>query len=85
MPVYEFLCTSCDARYDDLVGINDSLSAQRCPECQSTSVEKLVSSFRAKVAIGAGNAIQINGHLPGPASPGSSRAGGCCGGSCGAC
>ncbi|MCW2972936.1 MAG: regulatory protein FmdB family [Thermoleophilia bacterium] len=85
MPVYEFLCTACDSRYDDLVGINESLTDQRCPDCASTEVEKLVSSFRSKVQQGTGDSILVNGHLPGPSSPGSSRAGGCCGGSCGAC
>lgn len=85
MPVYEFLCQNCDARYDDLVGINDSLTDQSCPSCESADVERLVSRFRAKVATGTGNSILVDGHLPGPASPGSSRAGGCCGGACGAC
>jgi putative FmdB family regulatory protein len=84
MPVYEFLCRDCDARYDDLVGINDSLSDQACPTCTSSDVEKLVSSFRSKVASG-GQTVQIDGScLPGPAS-GGGRAGGCCGGGCAGC
>ena len=83
MPVYEFRCRDCDHRYDDLVSMTASVADQACPECDSSSVVKLFSPFRAKVASG-GQVVEVDGCLPGPA--GAARAGGgCCGGGCGGC
>lgn len=84
MPVYEFLCRDCDNRYDDLVGMNESLDDQQCPGCTSADVVKLYSPFRAKVSSG-GTTVQIDGCLPGPAGQSQGGGGGCCGGGCGGC
>lgn len=82
MPVFEFLCRECDHRYDDLVGMHESFDNQVCPECTSNDIVKLYSPFRTKVSSG-GQAIEIDGCLPGPAGQGGG--GGCCGGGCGGC
>lgn len=50
MPLYEFLCHSCDSRFEAyLRAWSDSAT---CPACQGSAVERLLSAF----AVGAGSA-----------------------------
>ena len=74
MPIYEYACQSCDHRFEELVSSYGTLVA--CPQCTSGEVEKLLSTFSAKVAGGApalGRPAMGGGGMGG---------GGCCGGSC---
>ena len=73
MPIYEYACQSCDHRFEELVSSYGTLVA--CPQCTSGEVEKLLSTFSAKVAGGAPA-------LGKPAMGGGGMGGGCCGGSC---
>jgi putative FmdB family regulatory protein len=68
MPIYEYACTACDHRFEELVSASGS-TLVACPRCSSGDVEKLLSVF-ASTAIGRDE-------------PRSSGGGGCCGGSCG--
>lgn len=48
MPVFEFHCRQCDARFEELVGshVGKTTADVRCPECDSRETEKLaVSEF----------------------------------------
>jgi putative FmdB family regulatory protein len=49
MPIYEYQCTSCDARLEALQKMSDAPRVD-CPECQKPALKKLVSaaSFRLK-------------------------------------
>jgi putative FmdB family regulatory protein len=50
MPIYEYVCSSCDVRFEKLVRRwGDSVA---CPSCLSGAVEKQLSSF----AVGSGAA-----------------------------
>ena len=51
VPIYEFVCRSCDQRFEELVGshMGTSESAVRCPACGGAKVERLVSSSYAPV------------------------------------
>jgi putative FmdB family regulatory protein len=82
MPIYEFLCRDCEHRYDDLVGVDEPLDTQACPDCRSGDVVKLFSPFA--VRSNSNNTVSVDGTacLPGPAGRGG---GGCCGGGCGGC
>ena len=74
MPIYEYACQSCDHRFEELVSSYGTLVA--CPQCTSGEVEKLLSTFSAKVAGGApalGKPAMGGGGMGG---------GGCCGGGC---
>lgn len=43
MPIYEYLCSACDAKFETFArSWTDKAS---CPECASDSVEKQLSSF----------------------------------------
>lgn len=55
MPLYEYLCTTCQARFEWLQRVGEGASAVRCPECGAAGVERRLSTF-ATVASGGGEA-----------------------------
>jgi putative FmdB family regulatory protein len=67
MPMYEYVCMSCEEHFEELVRMDDE--SPSCPACGATRVAKQLSTFAF-----AGTAVQ-------PRYGGSG--GGCCGGSCG--
>ena len=42
MPIYEYVCMTCEARFEELVRGEQQVS---CPECGATRVAKQLSSF----------------------------------------
>ena len=75
MPIYEYVCMSCESHFEELVGMSDPDPA--CPDCGKTKVAKQFSSSFA--AHGAPSPASSFGGSRG------SRGGGCCGGGCGGC
>lgn len=68
MPVYEYVCGSCQTRFERYVQrFNEAV---QCPGCQGGEVEKQLSTFA--LGTSAGSAPRA------PRAPGS-----CCGGGCG--
>ena len=45
MPVFEYRCQKCGKKFSVLVGITADPDDDRCPQCGSTEVSKLVSRF----------------------------------------
>ncbi|RIK39644.1 MAG: FmdB family transcriptional regulator [Chloroflexi bacterium] len=45
MPLYEFVCTRCGATFEQLVRSANNLDGVLCPTCQSTQVQKKLSTF----------------------------------------
>ena len=45
MPVFEFRCRQCRAKFATLVGMTADSSAVTCPSCGSHEADKLVSRF----------------------------------------
>ena len=43
MPIYEFLCSSCDYEFELLLMRSDEMNDVRCPKCQSPDVGKKMS------------------------------------------
>lgn len=70
MPIYEYVCMTCESHFEELVGMGAGDPA--CPDCDSPKVRKLLSTFASH-----GTAEQPS--FSGPAGGG----GGCCGGACG--
>ncbi len=50
MPIYEFVCPSCNAGFDELVRSSKDASSVACPSCGSKRVERKVSTFAAHSA-----------------------------------
>ncbi|MEE8577632.1 MAG: zinc ribbon domain-containing protein [candidate division Zixibacteria bacterium] len=61
MPIFEYQCNKCEHEFEELIsGVN---AAILCPNCKSTEVRKLLSTFAPTVALGKSN-------LPSCAKPG---------------
>lgn len=46
MPIYEFKCAKCEAKFEELLG--SSSNSAKCPKCGSGDVKKLFSGFGVK-------------------------------------
>lgn len=72
MPIYEYLCKTCETKFDELVRDAEALTA-RCPKCGASEVSRLLSVFATS-----------NNASGKPADFAASNGGGhCCGGACG--
>ncbi len=71
MPIYEYLCKTCDTRFDELVRDSQALTT-RCPKCGALEVNRLLSVFATSTSTGAR-----------PSEISASGGGHCCGGVCG--
>jgi putative FmdB family regulatory protein len=51
MPIYEFSCSRCGHRFEELVGSHVGTASKdvRCPECGASNPERLVSSSYSPV------------------------------------
>ncbi|MBW2260618.1 MAG: zinc ribbon domain-containing protein [Deltaproteobacteria bacterium] len=58
MPIYEFHCTRCQERFEEILRNLDQAEEVVCPECGSERVDRLQSGF---ATLGAGSG-------PGPQS-----------------
>ena len=67
MPLFEFICQSCEAEFELLVGVRET---PVCPACQSRKLDKLMSAASGRVT---GNALPMASDCPppeaGPCSP----------------
>lgn len=51
MPIYEYRCVRCEARFEELVGSHVGVreDAVRCPECGEPGAERLPTSSYAPI------------------------------------
>jgi len=70
MPIYEYRCTPCGERFEELVRASDP--AVDCPGCGGEDVERVLSTF---AGIGGTEAARIA--APAPAGPARRHGGGC--------
>jgi putative FmdB family regulatory protein len=68
MPIYEYVCMTCESHFEELVRGDEH---PECPDCGATKVARQFSVFATK------------GESPQPSFRSASGGGGCCGGSCG--
>ena len=45
MPLYEYACEDCGKTFEQLVSVQNRDNGVECPECGSSKVERLISSF----------------------------------------
>jgi len=50
MPIYEYRCKECGEKFEKLVRLSTSTSEIECPNCDEQKVEKLVSTFCARMS-----------------------------------
>lgn len=51
MPIFEYRCNDCSAKFEELVSRSDDKVS--CPECGSENTSKLLSMFAASASGGA--------------------------------
>ena len=56
MPIFEYVCGTCDNRFETLVRNG---STAECPSCNSTNLEKQLSVFNASVPTAFGAAKSV--------------------------
>ena len=49
MPLFEFVCTTCEKDFEELVRSSSAIDEVTCPVCGSTQVKKKISKFASKV------------------------------------
>ncbi len=54
MPIYEFKCSRCQEFFESLLIRSDDDQTVKCPECGSTSFERVLSATRYAVGPGGG-------------------------------
>jgi putative FmdB family regulatory protein len=52
MPIYEYVCQECGAKYEKLVRIGSTEVQLRCPNCGSPRAEKAISLFGSSSVAG---------------------------------
>ena len=72
MPIYEYLCSNCDSKFEALRTMKDADAVIECKKCGSNETRRMLSVCQT--------------HVPGSASKTSSGGcAGCSGGSCASC
>jgi len=75
MPIYEYVCMSCESRFEELVRPDETPD---CPECGAKKVQRQLSVFAAHGS--AKSSVGSSAAKPGFGGP---SLGGCGSGSCG--
>ena len=52
MPIFEYYCSDCDSRFEQLVLSRKGAEATACTECGGSAVEKVHSTFAARASNG---------------------------------
>jgi putative FmdB family regulatory protein len=53
MPLYEYRCPACAARFEVLQRMGEGAESVRCPDCGAERVERQLSTFAAAASSGA--------------------------------
>ena len=77
MPLFEYRCSKCSSKFEVLHKSIRNIESVECPECHSTEINKLLSSFSA-----AGFSKSGNDFSPSPENCETSSCG-CSSGYCG--
>lgn len=76
MPIYEYQCKACKAKFEELATADEAVS---CPSCKSTDTAKLVSACCHQ-----GCRATTGSYSP-ASTGGGGGCGGCAGGNCASC
>lgn len=77
MPLYEYQCSDCNHKFEELAGQDDVVS---CPKCNSEKTSRLMSACKHQ-----GCRAAIGSYSPSSTGGGGGGCGGCAGGNCASC
>ena len=69
MPLFEFVCSSCNQPFEELLRSASAVDGVTCPVCGSPQVKKKISTFASKVS--GGNAFSLGASSAASCSTGS--------------
>ena len=49
MPLYEYVCESCDHRFESMQALSTKPEDTTCPKCQMANSRRIMSSFASKI------------------------------------
>lgn len=49
MPLYEYVCESCDHQFEAMQALSTKSEDTTCPKCQMASSRRIMSSFASKI------------------------------------
>jgi putative FmdB family regulatory protein len=78
MPLYEYHCNNCEARFEMLRPMSQADSSAACPRCAEITGRRVISLFAAVSRDASGDSRLV-------ASSGPSGCGSCAGGHCSSC
>ena len=52
MPLFEFVCQTCQGEFEELVRSASAVDEVCCPECGSPKIKKKISTFASKASGG---------------------------------
>ena len=81
MPVYEYYCSDCRAKFDVLTSFEESQEPRICATCHGSHVRKVLSVFARSSSRGGSDEGFADGGESGDGWD--DAGGGCCGGACG--
>ncbi|MDI7277073.1 MAG: zinc ribbon domain-containing protein [Anaerolineae bacterium] len=77
MPIYEYICQKCEARFDLLRSMSQADGPTCCPHCHAEGARRAPSRFASLTRSADGSTSRVSGTGGGCAS--------CAGGSCATC
>ena len=77
MPIYEYLCSECDARFEQMRPLSQAGQAAECPKCHQPARRKLSTFAVSSASLGG-----VPKPVPGT---GGGSCSGCSSGDCGTC
>ena len=69
MPIFEFVCNTCEEPFEELVFSTSAVDGVVCPSCGSKEVDKQISTFASRVA--GGSSFSLGSSPAAACSPGS--------------
>ncbi len=73
MPIYEFECQDCKAKFENFVLSSRHVQEVSCPKCGSSRVRKQFSPFSCSISTGSGMGGGFSGAMGGGSCGGSGR------------
>ena len=49
MPLYEYVCESCDHHFEAMQSLSDKTEDTACPKCQTAKCRRIMSAFASKI------------------------------------
>ena len=60
MPIYEYLCSKCNTKFEELRPLSEAEDKATCPQCQSEA-ERIPSCFNSRSTGDYGETVPIGG------------------------